>query len=89
MNTLICGGMGEGGRMALSCMGITIHAGVAGAADEAVRALMAGTLVATASATCDHHGHHHHGDHHCHEHHEGGEHHGCHGHHGCAGNHGR
>ena len=86
VDALICGGIGEGARMALAQLGVELHAGVAGAADDAVQALLAGTLTASANATCDHHGHEHHGEHHCHEHH--GEHH-CHGHHGCAGNHGR
>ena len=86
VDALICGGIGEGARMALAQLGVELHAGVAGAADDAVQALLAGTLTASADATCDHHGHEHHGEHHCHEHH--GEHH-CHGHHGCAGNHGR
>ena len=68
VDELICGGMGEGARVALAQMGITVHAGVRGSADEAVRALLAGTLQATASATCDHHGHEH-GHHDCNGHH--------------------
>ena len=68
VDELICGGMGEGARVALAQMGITVHAGVQGSADEAVRALLAGTLQATASATCDHHGHEH-GHHDCNGHH--------------------
>ena len=60
--------MGEGARVSLAQMGITVHAGVQGSADEAVRALLAGTLQATASATCDHHGHEH-GHHDCNGHH--------------------
>ena len=68
VDTLICGGMGEGARMALAQMGVAVHAGVQGSADEAVRALLAGTLQATASATCDHHGHEH-GHHDCNGHH--------------------
>ena len=78
VDTLICGGMGEGARMALAQMGVAVHAGVQGSADEAVRALLAGTLQATASATCDHHGHEH-GHHDCngyHGHDCGGH---CHG----------
>ena len=75
---VLCGGMGEGARVALAQLGITVHAGVQGSADEAVRALLAGTLQATASATCDHHGHEH-GHHDCNGHHShdcGGH---CHG----------
>lgn len=79
VDELICGGMGEGARVALAQLGITVHAGVQGSADEAVRALLAGTLQATASATCDHHGHEH-GHHDCNGHY-GHEH----GHHDCGG----
>ena len=78
VDTLICGGMGEGARMALAQMGVAVHAGVQGSADEAVRALLAGTLQATASATCDHHGHEHgHHDRNGHHGHDCGGH--CHG----------
>ncbi|HIQ81650.1 MAG TPA: NifB/NifX family molybdenum-iron cluster-binding protein [Candidatus Pullichristensenella stercorigallinarum] len=80
VDALICGGMGEGARMALAQMGVAIYAGVRGSADEAVRALLAGTLQATATATCDHHGHEH--GHDC------GSHHDCSGNHGCGGHEG-
>ena len=73
-------GVGEGARMALAQMGVAIYAGVRGSADEAVRALLAGTLQATATATCDHHGHEH--GHDC------GSHHDCSGNHGCGGHEG-
>ena len=76
VDTLICGGMGEGARIALSQLGVAIYAGVQGSADEAVHALLAGTLQATASATCDHHGHEH-GHHNCDGSHD---HDGCHCH---------
>ena len=78
VDALICGGMGEGARVSLAHMGVTVYAGVQGSADEAVRALLAGTLQATASATCGHHGHEH-GHHDCHGHdgHDCGGH--CHG----------
>ena len=88
---LICGGIGEGARRALKDAGIELYAGASGDADEAVRALLDGTLVAKDAATCDHSGHEHHGhEHHGHEHHGGScghEHHG-HEHHGGSCGHG-
>lgn len=78
VDTLICGGIGGGAQMALSEAGITLYAGCSGEADEAVRALIAGTLAQIGEATCDHHhgeGHNcgHHGEGHGHyHHHEGG-----------------
>ena len=76
VDALICGGMGEGARMALAQLGISLHAGVQGDADAAVRALLAGTLQASTAATCDHHEH---GHHDCNGQHD------CNGHHGCGG----
>ena len=77
---LICGGIGGGAQNALAQAGITLYAGVTGGADEAVQALLNGTLAYAASATCDHHDHDHgHGHGHGHEH--GGCHHG----HECGG----
>lgn len=90
VDTLICGGIGGGARIALEEADITIYGGVSGDADEAVAALLAGCLDFNAHATCNHH----HGDHdhHCghdhdcgHHHHEHHDHH-C-GHHGCGGHH--
>ncbi|MBQ3076378.1 MAG: NifB/NifX family molybdenum-iron cluster-binding protein [Clostridia bacterium] len=83
---LICGGIGGGAKDALKEAGIELYNGVSGNADEAVKALLAGTLVSDPNAECDHHAHgEHHGHHDCgeHGHHEHG-HHGCggHGHHG-------
>jgi predicted Fe-Mo cluster-binding NifX family protein len=72
VDTLICGGIGGGAQMALSEAGITLYAGCSGEADEAVKALIAGTLAQVGEATCDHH----HGEeHHCGHHGEGHEHH--------------
>ena len=71
VEALICGGIGGGARNALAQAGITLYPGAAGDADEAVAALLAGTLASADGATCDHH----HGeDHACGDH-------GC-GHHG-------
>jgi len=72
VDTLICGGIGGGALRALSEAGIEIYAGIDGSADEAVKALLAGSLVKNDSANCDHH----HG-----EDHECGDH-GC-GNHSC------
>lgn len=92
VNTLICGGIGAGARMALREANIEVYAGVSGAADEAVLALLEGTLKYDPDALCRHHGDHgghqcHHGnsgEHHCH--HGGHEHRGgCGGHGGISG----
>ena len=71
VDALICGGIGMGAQMALAEAGIRLYAGVQGSADEAAKALAAGTLVYDPDARCDHHEHHEgdcgHG--HCAEHH--------------------
>ena len=81
-NTLLGGGLGGGAQMALAQAGIALYGGVQGSADEAVAALLAGTLSFNPDVHCDHHDHAHgHGDHACGEHGCGQhEHHGC-GHH--------
>lgn len=71
VDALICGGIGGGAQQALAQAGIKLYGGVAGSADEAVQALINGTLSFSADANCDHHGE---------GHHSCGEHHGC-GHH--------
>lgn len=63
VDTLICGGIGAGAQAALAQAGIRLCAGVTGDADEAVRALLAGTLNFSTEAHCDHH---HDPDHECH-----------------------
>ena len=72
-DALICGGIGMGAQMALADAGIRLYAGVQGSADEAARALAAGTLAYDPDARCDHHEHHrgdcghdHCADRHCH-----------------------
>ena len=82
VNTLICGGIGGGAQMALAQAGIALYGGVQGSADEAVAALLAGTLSFNPDVHCDHHDHAPgHGAHACGEHGCGQhEHHGC-GHH--------
>ena len=70
VDVLICGGIGPGAQNALAARGIRLFAGVQGNADAAVAALLAGSLDAVSTPTCDHHDHdHHHGENHtCGEH---------------------
>ena len=72
VDTLICGGIGGGAQMALANAGIKLYGGIAGEADEAVAALLAGALDYNPAPNCNHHDHHH------------GEGHSC-GSHGCGG----
>jgi predicted Fe-Mo cluster-binding NifX family protein len=73
VDTLICGGIGEGAKRALAEAGIKLYGGVSGDADKAVEQLLAGNLKFDSEATCDHHGEHHRdscgkqgcGEHHC------------------------
>ena len=69
IDTLICGGIGGGAQMALAQAGIKLYSGVAGDADAAVEALLAGRLDFNPNVQCSHH------------HHEEG--HAC-GNHGCG-----
>lgn len=55
VDALICGGIGPGAQQALAAAGIRLYAGVQGSADEAVEALLNGTLVYFAGSNCDHH----------------------------------
>lgn len=79
VDMLICGGIGAGAQNALAQAGIKLYGGVAGSADEAVTALLAGKLEFNPDVHCTHHDHEH-GEHHCGEHHTCGSH-----HHGCGG----
>ena len=72
VDTLICGGIGAGAQNALAEAGIKLYGGVSGNADEAVKALIAGTLAFNPNVKCSHHDHEH-----------GGEAHKC-GDHGCG-----
>ncbi len=88
VDTLICGGIGGGAQAALSEAGIKLYGGVSGDADEAVKALINGSLEFNPDVRCSHHdekhgeghscGDHHGEDHHCGNHH-GDDHH-CGGH---------
>lgn len=62
VDAVICGGIGGGARQALAEAGIRLYGGVSGGCDEAVDALLAGTLEFAEDATCSHHGEHHHED---------------------------
>ena len=59
VDTLICGGIGGGAQTALSQTGIRLYGGASGSADEAVRALLDGTLAYDPAVRCDHHAHDH------------------------------
>ena len=60
IDKLICGGIGGCAVKALNEAGIEIFAGITGNSDEAVKALLSGTLEQTTSPNCNHHGEHHH-----------------------------
>ena len=55
VNALICGGIGGGARAALEDVGVILYGGVAGQADTAVNAFLAGTLGYDPLAHCHHH----------------------------------
>lgn len=55
VDQLICGGIGSGAKRALNEANIIIHAGVEGDTNDAVKALLAGTLQSSSDATCQHH----------------------------------
>lgn len=72
---LICGGIGAGAQQALRQAGIALYGGVSGNAEEAAKALVAGTLSYNPAVRCSHHDHEGaHGSAACHAHHHGGEH---------------
>jgi predicted Fe-Mo cluster-binding NifX family protein len=65
IDKLICGGIGGCAVNALGQAGIEIFAGISGKADDAVQALINGTLEQTTSPICNHHGHDHSHGHSC------------------------
>lgn len=80
VDTLICGGIGQGAREALARQGIQLYPGVSGEADASVQALLENRLLYNPDTTCSHH---HHGEGHTCQHGQTcGE-----DKHGCAGNH--
>ncbi len=71
INTLICGGIGNGAKRALAEAGIELYGGVSGDADQAVADLLSDSLKYNPNVVCNHHGEHHHGDgHNCGNHHD-------------------
>ena len=64
VSALICGGIGEGAKTALTEEGITLYGGVSGQADQAVEDFLSDKLSYSTDTTCNHHGedHHHHGE---------------------------
>ncbi len=73
VDTLICGGIGAGAQTALAEAGIKLYGGVSGSTEEAVKALLDGTLNYNADVRCSHHDH----GHHEHGHQCGEDKHGC------------
>ena len=63
VDTLICGGIGGGARMALNDANIAVYGGVHGDCDDAVSDFLAGQLNFDPCARCTHHDHDH--DHAC------------------------
>lgn len=59
IDTLICGGLGQGARNALAQAGITVISGALGNAEAAVDAYLNGSLKDSPSGQCSHHGDHH------------------------------
>lgn len=57
VDALICGGIGGGAQAALAQAGIKLYGGVSGSANEAVGALLVGTLSFDPNVHCDHHEH--------------------------------
>lgn len=57
VTSLICGGIGSGAKNALADADILVYGGVSGNADEAVKALLNGTLQFNPNVTCNHHSH--------------------------------
>ncbi len=78
VDTLICGGIGGGARIGLSDANIKLYGGVSGNVDEAVNALINGTLEYDEDVMCSHHENENHS---CGEHKCGDDKHGCSGNH--------
>lgn len=55
VDALICGGIGGGAQMALAEEGIELYGGVAGSADEAVKAFLENGLDYDPDVECNHH----------------------------------
>ncbi len=55
VNTLICGGIGGGARVALAEAGVELFPGASGDADAQVNAYLAGSLAYNPDTVCNHH----------------------------------
>ncbi|MFV0313874.1 MAG: NifB/NifX family molybdenum-iron cluster-binding protein [Anaerotignum sp.] len=74
VSAVICGGIGDGAKDALTQRGIALFPGVSGEADQRVQEYLDEKLVYNPDTKCKHHhGEHHHGEHH-HDGHECGKH---------------
>ncbi len=70
VDAVVCGGIGQGARDALSSGGITVIAGQSGSADAALMFFANGDLKDSPAGNCSHH----HGEgHQCSHHHGGGK----------------
>lgn len=59
IDVLICGGIGGGAKAAIAQAGIKLYGGANGSADEAVKALITGTLKYNPDVKCNQHNHEH------------------------------
>lgn len=57
VDILICGGIGNGAKIALYEAGIRLYGGVSGMADDAVKSLLTGKLEYNPDIQCEHHSH--------------------------------
>ena len=57
-DAVICGGIGGGAQAALMEAGILLYGGCRGKADDAIAALLNGSLLYNPAVRCDHHDHH-------------------------------
>lgn len=55
-DTVVCGGIGDGAKQMLESAGLRLYSGISGSRNEAVRALLTGTLRDLGGA-CAHEGH--------------------------------
>ena len=77
VDTLICGGIGQGAIDALAKAGVELVYGIQGSVEEAVQKYLSGALASDPASLCNHH----HGDHEghsCGHHHQEGHSHACH-----------
>lgn len=66
IETLICGGIGGGAKVALAQEGVTVYPGTSGNADEVMKSFLNGTLNYKPNTSCSHHDHEHGKEHNCH-----------------------